>query len=75
MHDSSNIRIELEVTQYAKHHFSLTIHLLRNLLQNFKERRMNWANLLYGGSFRRFIQVADVGNRSRASSDASPPAL
>lgn len=68
MHDRSNIKIELEATQYAKQYSSLLY---------FKERCMNWAkaNLLYGGSFRRFIQVADVGNRSRASSDASPPAL
>lgn len=32
-------------------------------------------NLLYGGSFKRFMQVADVGNRSRASSEALPAAL
>lgn len=40
-----------------------------------KNRERGTANLLYGGSFRRFIQVAAVGNRSRAPSDALPPAL
>lgn len=32
-------------------------------------------NLLYGGSFKRFMQVADVGNRSSVSSEALPAAL
>lgn len=32
-------------------------------------------NLLYGGSFSKFIQVADVGNRSKPSSVAMPAAL
>lgn len=33
-----------------------------------------WAHLLYGGSFRRFIQVAEVGSRSRSSSETTPGA-
>lgn len=37
---------------------------------------LNYAtNVLYGGSFRRFMQVADVGKRSACSSIPGTPAL
>lgn len=42
---------------------------------NKKISNLKYTNLLYGGSLRRFMQVADVGNRSRASSEALPAAL
>lgn len=58
-------------------HFSplLRTHLIQSISTHLSCGKNSETNLLYGGSFKRFMHVADVGNRSRASSEALPAAL
>lgn len=65
--EGRNLSIRIQLEKENKRLF--------NYKKQTKNRERGTENLLYGGSFRRFIQVAAVGNRSRAPSDALPPAL